>query len=325
MRRRDFIRLMGGVAAWPLAAHAQQPQGHLFRIGWLVFGGAPLGIIDRTLQNALAERGLIQGKKIELTFRHANGNPARLAVLADELVAERPNLLVGLGGDVIQALMGASKDRIPVVGGVSDDPVRAGIAASLARPGKSFTGVTFITDELAPKRIELLKEAVPGMRRVAVIWNPQHLDDEITFTRKAADTLGIGLSSHPVTNMADVDGALREAKDAGAEGIFVIPSRLTSLSAGKIARFSVDHRLAVATAWREFVDVGCLLSYGPSRTHQMRRVAEYVEKIMAGARPAELPVERPTKFELVINHKTAKAIGLELSPTLLARADDVIE
>jgi putative ABC transport system substrate-binding protein len=203
--------------------------------------------------------------------------------------------------------------------------VRAELATSLGRPGKSFTGVTFITDELAAKLMEFLQEAAPNARRVAVLWNPQHIDDEIRFARRAAETLGVTLSSHPVTTMADVDGALHGASAGGADSIFVIPSRLTGLAAAKIAKYGLEHRLAVVTAWREFVGAGCLLSYGPSRGIQIQRVAEYVEKVMGGSKPSELPIERPTKFELMINLKTAKAIGLTLAPTLLGRADEVIE
>jgi putative ABC transport system substrate-binding protein len=203
--------------------------------------------------------------------------------------------------------------------------VRAEIAISLRRPGKNFTGATFISDELAAKRIELLNEVVPTARRVAVIWNPQHLDDEITFARRAAETLGMGLISHQVMKMGDIDVELRNASAENADSLFVIPSRLTTLAAAKIARYGLDHRLPVVTAWREFVESGCLLSYGPDRVFQMRRVAEYVEKILAGAKPEDLPIERPTKFDLVINLKTAKALGIDVPPTLLARADEVIE
>jgi putative tryptophan/tyrosine transport system substrate-binding protein len=326
MKRREFITLLAGAAAgWPLAARAQQRQHRHFRIGWLVFGGAALGVVDRTLLDALKERGLIDARNIELIFRYANGVPTQLGELAAGLVADKPDILIGVGADVVKALLEASKGGIPIIGGVSEDPVRAGFAISLARPGKNFTGVTFITDELAAKRIELLNEVAPTARRAAVVWNPQHLDDEITFARRAAATLGIDLISHPVTNMGEVDAALRNASASSADSIFVIPSRLTGIAATKIARYGLDHRLPVVTAWREFVESGCLLSYGPSRVTQARRLAEYVEKAMAGAKPENLPIERPTKFELVTNLKTAKSIGLELPPTLLARADEVIE
>src|SRR5262245_31229356 len=170
-KRRDFITLLGGAAAWPLAARAQQPRSRRFRIGWLTFGGPTLGALERTLRDAISERGLIQGQNIEVTFRYANGMSTALSGLAEELVAQRPDLLIGLGGDVAKVLFDASKGSIPVVGGVSDDPVRAELAVSLGRPGKSFTGATFISDELAAKRIELLNEVAPAARRVAVIWN----------------------------------------------------------------------------------------------------------------------------------------------------------
>jgi putative tryptophan/tyrosine transport system substrate-binding protein len=325
-KRREFITLVGGaVAGWPLSARAQRLQSRRFRIGWLAFSGAALGVVDGKLWNALSERGLIEARNTEVTFRYANGMPERLGELAVELVAQKPDLLIGIGGDVVRALLGASRGSIPIVGGVSEDPVRAEFSVSLARPGKSFTGVTFITDELAAKRVEFLKEAAKGARRVAAIWNPQHLDDEITFARRAAETLGLTLSSHPATSLSDVEDALREATVDGADSILVIPSRLTGMAAAKIARYGLDHRLPVVAAWREYVESGCLLSYGPNRAFQMRRVAEYVERIMAGAKPQELPIERPTKFELVINLKTSKAIGLEISRLLLHRADEVIE
>jgi putative ABC transport system substrate-binding protein len=327
MRRRQFLALLGGVAmAGPVAAaRAQQSRSRRFRIGWLAFGGATLGALERTLREAIAERGLIEGRNIDVTFRYANTEPTALARLADELVAERPDLLIGLGGDVAKALFDASKGSIPIVGGVSDDPVRAEMAVSLGRPGKNFTGATFISDELAAKRIELLNEVAPAARRVAVIWNPHHLDDELRFARRAAETLDISLSSRRVMSMADIDAELRAASAEHVEGLFVIPSRLTVSAAAKIARHGLDQRLPVITAWREFVDSGCVLSYGPNRVFQMRRVAEHVEKILAGAKPGDLPIERPTKFDLVINLKTARAIGLTVPPTLLGTADEVIE
>jgi len=317
--RRAFLM---AVLSAPASVAAQKRRS---RIGWLVFGGPALGSIDRTLREALARRGLIDGRDNEVIFRHANGMPARLRELAEELVAQKPDLLMGFGGDIVKALMDASMGRVPIVGGVSEDPVRAQFAVSLARPGKNFTGVTFIADELAAKRIDLLKEAAPGIKRVATIWNPQHLDDEIAFARRAAETLGIGLTSHEIRESADIDSALRDATASGADSLFVIPSRATALAAAKIASYGRGHRLPVVTAWREFVDAGSLLSYGPNRASQVLRIASYVEKVLGGARPEELPVERPTQFELVINLETAKAIGLTVPPSLLDRADEVIE
>jgi putative ABC transport system substrate-binding protein len=200
--------------------------------------------------------------------------------------------------------------------------MRAGIAESLARPSKNFTGVTFLTDEMAAKRMELLKEVTPDAKRVAVIFNPQHFDDEVTFARRGAESLGFELTTHPINNAADLDAALNAT--SGADSLFIISSRLTGLVAGKIAQFGQDRRLPVIASWREFVDSGALLSYGPSRVFEAKRLAGYVQKILNGAKPADLPIEQPVKFELVINLKTAKTLGVNVPRPLLDRADDVI-
>ena len=323
MKRREFIVVLGGaVAAWPLAARAQKS---LPRIGWLVFGDAKLGPIDQSLKDALAQAGLLDGRKIEIIFRYANGNPDRLAELATELVAQRPNVLLAVGGDVVKPLFEASKGSIPIVGGVSDSPMRAGFAVSLARPSKNFTGVTFLTDEMAAKRIELLKEVAPNARRVAVIFNPLHFDDEVTFARRGAESLGIELTTHPIKNVADLDAALHEVSASGADSLLVISSRLTGIVSGKIAQHAQERRLPVIASWREFADSGALLSYGPNRIFEAKRLAGYVQKVLNGEKPADLPIELPVKFELVINLKTAKALGLAIPPLLLGRADEVIE
>ena len=323
MKRREFIAVLGGaVAAWPLAARAQKS---LPRIGWLVFGDAKLGPIDQSLKDALAQAGLLDGRNIEIIVRYANGMPDRLAELAVELVAQRPNLLLAVGGDVIKKLFEASKGSIPIVGGVSDSPMRAGFAVSLARPSKNFTGVTFLTDEMAAKRIELLKEVAPNARRVAVIFNPLHFDDEVTFARRGAESLGIELTTHPIKNVADLDAALHEVSASGADSLLVISSRLTGIVSGKIAQHAEERRLPVIASWREFADSGALLSYGPNRIFEAKRLAGYVQKVLNGEKPADLPIELPVKFELVINLKTAKALGLAIPPLLLGRADEVIE
>jgi putative tryptophan/tyrosine transport system substrate-binding protein len=323
MRRREFITFLGGaVAAWPLAARAQKS---LPRIGWLVYGGTTLGPIDQSLKNALAQTGLVDGRNIEIVFRYANGKSDQLAGLASELVAQKPDLLVAIGGDVIKPLFEASKGGIPIVGGVSDNPMRAGIALSLARPSKNFTGVTYLTDEMAAKRMELLKEVAPNTRRVAVIFNPQHFDDEVTFARRGAESLGIALTTHPINSAADLNATLLAASAGGADSLFIISSRLTGVVADRIAQYGQERRLPVIASWREFVDSGALLSYGPSRVFEAKRLAGYVQKVLNGAKPADLPIEQPVKFELVINLKTARALGLNVLRPLLDRADEVIE
>ena len=323
MRRREFITFLGGaVVAWPLAARAQKS---LPRIGWLVYGGAKLGPIDQSLKDALAQVGLVDGRNIEIVFRYANGEMDQLAGLADELVAQKPDLLLAVGGDAIKPLFEASKGGIPIVGGVSDSPMRAGIAVSLARPGTNFTGITFLTDEMAAKRMEFLKEVAPNASRVAVIFNPQHFDDEVTFARRGAESLGIKLTTHPIISAADLDAALLAASAEGAESLFIISSRLTGILAAEIAQYGQERRLPVIASWREFAASGALLSYGPSRIFEAKRLAGYVQKVLNGAKPADLPIEQPTKFELVINLKTAKALGLNVPLPLLDRADELIE
>jgi len=323
MKRREFITFLGGaVAAWPLAARAQKS---LPRIGWLVYGEATLGPVDQSLKDALAQVGLVDGRNVEIIFRYANGKTDQLARLAFELVAQKPNLLLGVGGDVIKPLFEASKGDIPIVGGVSDNPMRAGIAVSLARPSKNFTGVTFLTDEMAAKRMEFLKEVAPNARRVAVIFNPQHFDDEVTFARRGAESLGIKLTTHPINSAADLDAALLAASAEGADSLFIISSRLTGIVAAKIAQHGQERRLPVIASWREFAASGALLSYGPSRVFEAKRLVGYVQKVLSGAKPADLPIEQPVKFELVINLKTAKALGLNVPLPLLDRADELIE
>jgi putative tryptophan/tyrosine transport system substrate-binding protein len=322
MRRREFITLVGGTAAtWPLAARAQKSPP---RIGWLVFGDAKLDPIDQSLKDALAQGGLVDGRNIEIVFRYANGRSDRLAELSAELIAQKPNLLLAVG-TVVMPLFEASKGGVPIVGGVSESPMRAGIAVSLARPGKNFTGVTFLTDEMAAKRIELLKEVAPNAKRVAVIFNPQHFDDEVTFARRGAEPLGIKLTTHPINDVTDLDAALHAVSASGADSLLVISSRLTGIVAANIAQYGQEHRLPVIASWREFVASGALLSYGPSRIFEAKRLAGYVQKVLNGEKPADLPIEQPVKFELVINLKTAKALGLTVPPSLLGRADEVIE
>jgi putative ABC transport system substrate-binding protein len=208
---------------------------------------------------------------------------------------------------------------------VSDNPVRAGIATSLAKPGKNFTGITFLTDEMAAKRIGLLKEVMPSAKRVAAIFNPLHLDDELTFAKRGADVLGIQLMPYTIYRVADLKTALRNASADRADSLFIIASRLTNFLAGEIAKYGQEQRLPVIAAWREFTASGALLSYGPNRVFEARRLAGYVQRVLSGAKPADLPIEQPVKFELVINAKTANSLGLSLPPSIVTGADELIE
>jgi putative ABC transport system substrate-binding protein len=323
MRRLQFIGLMAGAAASSVSSALAQKR--LFQIGWLAFGHDAQNQIDRSLKEALAQNGLVERHNIEIVYRFAKGSSTQLSPLANELADLKPNILVGIGGDVVKALLEASKDRIPIVGGVSENPMRAGLATSLARPDKNFTGVTFLTDEMAAKRVELLKEAIPNAKRVAVIHNPQHLDDELAFAQRAAGSLAIELFAHPITHAGELDTALRETVTNKADAIFVIASRLTNLLSAKLAQFGLNEKVPVIAAWREFTTNGALLSYGPDRVLQAKKIAEYVQKVLNGAKPADLPIEQPTKFELVVNLTTARILGLTINREVLLRADDLID
>jgi putative ABC transport system substrate-binding protein len=323
MRRRKFIGLMVGAAVSPASPALAQKKP--FQIGWLAFGHDAEGIIDRSLKDALAQNGLAERRNIEIIYRFANGNSTLLAPLAHELVALKPDILVAVGGDVVKALLGATKGQIPIVGGVSENPIKAGFAASLARPDKNFTGVTYLTDEMAAKRMELLKEAIPIARRVAVIHNPEHVDDELAFAQRAAGSLGVELTSLPITQPGELDVVLRQIATHRFDAIFVIASRLTNLLSAKIAQFGLQEKVPVIAAWREFTAGGALLSYGPDRILQAKKIAEYVQKVSNGAKPADLPIEQPTKFELVVNLKTAGTIGLTINREFLLRADDLLD
>jgi putative ABC transport system substrate-binding protein len=323
MLRRQFLGVMGGaVATWPLTARAQKSSP---RIGWLIFGDAKLGPIDQSLIDALSERGLSDQRNLQIIFRYANGASTALASLAAELVAQKPDLLIGIGGDVVAALFKASDGAIPVVGGVSDNPTRTGLAINFAHPGMNYTGVAFLTDDLAAKRMELLKEAAPNSKRVAAIWNPQHLDDEFVSSRRGAEQLGLVFTSHEIKSRDEIDDALRDVTKSKADSLFVIPSRLTAIAVPKIARYAIERQMPAVTAWREFVENGCFLSYGPSRKLESKRLVDSVIKVLGGTKPMDIPIELPVKFELVVNLKIAKAIGLTVPPTILTRADEVIE
>ena len=246
-------------------------------------------------------------------------------MLAAEIVAQNSDLLIAIGGDLVCALSDASQGRIPIVGGVSDNPIRTGSDDELRPPQQAFTGVAYLTDDLAGKRMELLKDLVPEAKNVAVVWDPQHVDDEFNSAAcggKARPYCGVVSSQRHEGCRLRTSAQIAEDN---ADSLFIIPSRFTVNAVGTIAPFARDRRLPVITAWREMVSGGCTLSYGPSRTREARRLAEMVAKIIAGAKLGDIPIEQPTRFELVINLKAAKAIGLAVAELLLLRADEVIE
>jgi putative tryptophan/tyrosine transport system substrate-binding protein len=320
MKRREFITLIGGGAVgWPLSARAQQGE-RIRRIGVLV-----PSIRQDAIRLGLRDLGYVEGQNILLEYRPAE--PAdRLPGLAAELVSLKVDLIVAGGSQAVLAAQQATK-TIPIVM-VSSDPVGTGFVASLARPGGNITGQSMLTPELSGKRLELLREIVSGLSVVTVLAD---LDDppvalSLKETELAAKALGIKVEVVAATAPDDIDGAFASAvSNVRPQALVVLPAPLMSIHAGQIAALALEHRLPSIALNSEFPRAGILLSYGADTYDLYRRTAIYVDKILKGAKPADLPVQQPTKFELVINLKTAKALDLTIPELFLARADEVIE
>jgi putative ABC transport system substrate-binding protein len=322
--RRMVIVLAIAIAfAAPFNSSAQQPAPHLRRIGVLLFNSPQIDPIGPFLEG-LQALGYVEGKNVTFDYAYAEGNAELLPELAVALVARKPDMIFAYGGDVAPHAKAATKS-IPIVVMVSNDPVQSGLVASIPKPGGNVTGLTLIYDDLAGKMLELLKEAQPAMSRVGVLWNPNHADPEFRETKRVALSKNIDLLSLEIRRPGDFDGAFKAAIDGRAEGLIAVSSRLLLMQRKKITAFAANSRLAAIGSWGDWANDGFLLTYGPDVPEAMRRVAVYSDKVLRGERPGDLPIERPTRFELVVNLKTAKALGLTISPTLLARADRVIE
>jgi putative ABC transport system substrate-binding protein len=303
-----------------LPAEAQQPK-KVHRIGLLAVVQAPQ---HDALQQGLRDLGYIEGENIVIERRYAKGNRDKLAELVAELVALNVDAIVSIGPATPFAAK--SVKSIPVIMGYSGDPVDAGIVMSLARPGGNVTGMSFFAAALAGKRVELLKETVSKISRVAILANPGHAGEQLELreTQAAARALNVAHQYLPVRAADDFNEAFRVVAKERAEALIAFPDALTMAHRKEIAEFSIKNRIPSMSGWSEFVEAGGLMSYGPNLFESFRRVATYVDKILKGAKPAELPVEQPTKFEFIINLKTAKQIGLTIPPNVLARADRVI-
>lgn len=323
MKRRDFIALLGSMAcAWPLEAEAQQAAGRR-RIGILLFAGQDRAIISPFLAG-LEALGYVDGKTVAIEYRDGGGNYERLREAADELVRLNPDVIFAFGGDVALIVKNATA-TIPVVGVVSNDPVASGLVASLARPGGNITGLTQVHDMLAGKSVELLKDTAPWVSRVAILWNPNHADPEFRETERASRTLEVQLQSLEAREPHDIEAAFEAAARERVEALIVIGSRLLVLHRKQIGDFAAKHRIILVGAPSWLMEVGALLTYGPNLADLHRRAATYVAKILKGAKPTDLPMQQPTTFELLINVKIAKSLGLTVPPTVIARADKVIE
>jgi putative tryptophan/tyrosine transport system substrate-binding protein len=324
VRRRAFITLLGGAAAWPLAARAQPAK--LPTVGFLG-QSTPLGEGERAVAFAqrLRELGWIEGRTVVIEYRWAEGQSERLAEIAAEFVRLKVDIIVTGGTPAVVAAKQATS-AIPVVFATAGDPVGVGLVASLARPGGNVTGLSVVTVDLAGKRIDLLREAIPSFRRLAIMGNVGNpvVVLELGQMQAAARELGLQVDTLEIRRPQDIALALETVKGR-AEALYVCQDLLTLGNRLRINTLALGARLPVMHASREHIEAAGLMSYGPNFLDSFRRAGGYVDKILRGAKPADLPVEQPTKFDLVINLITAKALGLEIPQTLLARADEVIE
>jgi ABC-type uncharacterized transport system substrate-binding protein len=324
MRRREFIALIGGATAWPLAARAQQPA-KLPTIGFL--GTATPSAWNQwtpAFVQRLRELGWIEGRTVAIEYRWAEGRDERYTEIAAELVRLKVDVIVTGGGALLVAKQATSV--IPIVFALAADPVGSRFVASLARPGGNITGLSVQATDLAGKRLEFLREVIPGLRRLAILANVGYPAAELEMdeVQAAARTLGLEVATLEIRRADDIAPAF-EALKGLAEALYVPADPLVNTNRIRINTLALGARLPTMFGFREYVEAGGLMSYGPNIPHLFRRAADYVDKILRGAKPGDLPVEQPTKFDLIINLTTAKALGIEIPATLLARADEVIE
>ena len=316
----------GALAGSPLVSFAQLTPARMPRIGVLSAGRSSSEFPEKQTLESLQKLGWVDGKSAGIEYRYAGGDPKLLARFASELVQLKVDVIVTFSGGVGAAK--AATATIPIVFGTSQNPVGMAYVASLARPGGNITGVTYLTDELSGKRLELLKETIPGIARAAVLWEPAHVDNEFRGMQAVAPRLSIELQSLEAPRPArpdEVERAIQAAVDGRAGAILLAPGGFTILNRKRIIDLAAKHRLPVISAWSIFSDDGALLTYGPNLAEISQRLAVHVDRILKGANPAELPVEQPTKYELVINLKTAKTLGIKIPQSILVRADKVIE
>jgi putative tryptophan/tyrosine transport system substrate-binding protein len=323
MKRRDFIALIGAAMACPAAAFAQDST-RVYRIFWLSTQAQPDPFLDG-FREGLRARGYIEGKNVALELHYAIGNPQALREVATELRRGKVDLAVS-SGPATRAMTAVAE--VPVLFALSGDPVELGLVQSLGQPGGNFTGSTFLSLELAGKRVELLKEVFPNLRKLAVLSNANHPGEQSEWraTKEAAEKLGIAPLYVPFAGANELDGALTLVGDAHADALLVFPDVLTMVHRSKIADFAIARRLPSMFGWSEYCDAGGLLSYGANQRATYFWLATYADRILRGEKPANLPVFQPTRFELVVNLRTAEQLGIDLDKSsILFRANRVIE
>ena len=323
MLARSTVTMVVLLLATCAVAHGQ-PGGKVARLAVLMFDSPATNANLASFVGGLRDLGYVEGRNLVLEYRYAESRPERVAQAAAETVSLKSDVIVVLGGDMVPSVK-ALTSTAPLVMLTSQDPVEAGVVKGYARPGGNLTGVAFVSAETGGKRLQFLKEAAPTITRVAVLWNSDHPDGEYRNTEAAARQLGIQVQSLDVRRNEDFDGAFDAAVRARAEALLVVSSRFMNVNRSRIVEFAGKQRLALVTGWGPWARAGGLMSYGPDLDVLARRAATHVDKILKGANPGDVPVEQPTKFELAINLKTAKSLGLTIAPSLLARADHIIE
>src|SRR5262249_236540 len=326
MKRRKFVALVGSVAAWPLMARAQQQSMPV--IGFLNSASPRQWVhLVGAFRKGLNEVGYVEGQNLLIEYRWAEGLYERLPALAEELVRRPVSVLVTTGGATTALAAKAATTTIPIVFSTGNDPVKFGLVASLNRPGGNATGVAFLIDTLGSKRLELLREVLPGAKLIAALMNPDNVgtDTQLQDLQKAAHATAQQLLFLNANSEGEIDTAFATIAEKRADAVVVSPDPFFLSQRERIVALAAGHRVPAIYEGGNFVEPGGLMSYGPSHTEMYRLIGVYTGRILNGAKPADLPVQRPTKFELVINAKTAKAIGLTVPSAFLGRADEVIE
>jgi len=323
MKRREFLGALGVASSWPLVAHAQPKMA---RIGWLTTApAADVNPFLSALRAGLTEKGYVEGRNLTISARYADGDTGRVAALAEEL-SKLPVDLIATQGTATRLLRPVSA-IVPVVYVFSADPVLAGMAGTLARPGGNMTGISVMSIELNGKRIELLREFMPKLDRVAILASPIHAGEELERINSIAmaEKLGIKVQYFPTPGPAELRRALDGLAADPPQAIILFPDPVTFANRQEIAAVANRLRVPLVSGWADYADAGALCTYGPKLAESYRRLAYYVDRILKGEKAGDLPVEQPTVFELVINLKTARSLGLDVPPSLLGRADRVIE
>jgi putative ABC transport system substrate-binding protein len=321
MKRREFLTGLGSAVVWPVAGRGQ--TGKVYVILWVSTEAQPDPFIGG-FREGMRERGYVEGKDLTFVLRYAPGDPTAVQAVLPELLTIPADLIVS-SGPAIQAMKAATGKS--VLFAISGDPVALGIAQSLSRPGRNFTGSTFLSLDVAQKRVELLRELVPDLRTLAVLSNTNHPGEqaECGSTKAAASTLSIGLGYVPFVSGRDLDRALERVRASGAGAMLVFPEGVTMVHRAKIAEFARTQRLPSMFGWREYCEAGGLMSYGANQRATYVRLATYADRLLRGERPGDLPIEQPTTFELIINLWTARALGLTVPPSLFSLVDEMID